>query len=133
MENNTSSQANVEKPVKKRKEDKQLTQDDSGLKQRYIYIRKDAHDPTALLIDNLLTRCNQKSEGGIVDFSSLISYSLKLIKDEDINEIQNASLSDEDRVNVAVTEFNNKNGTNYTLYEFVLNGLLKKSKKGVIQ
>jgi hypothetical protein len=133
MDNNKSSEAFTEKPVKKRKEDKQNAPEESGIKQRYIYIRKDAQDPTAILIDDLLMRCNQKNEGGIVDFSSLISYSLKLIKDEDISEIQNASLSDEDRVNAAVTEFNNKNGTNYTLYEFVLNGLLKKSKKGVIQ
>jgi hypothetical protein len=62
----------------------------------------------------------------------LLAHSLKLIKDEDIIEIQNSSLSDEDRVNDLVFQFNNKNGTNYTVYEFVLNGLLKKSKKGVI-
>ena len=100
-------------------------------KQRYIFCRKDNQDPTAMLIEELLIKCNEKSVGATIDFSRLLSYAIKLIKDSDIVEIQNSSLSDEDRARAEVLKFNTKHGTNYTMFEFVLNGLQKKSKKGV--
>jgi len=102
-------------------------------KQRYIYGRKNADDPTANLIDELLIKCNQKDYGSKIDFSILVTYALNLIKEPDIQEIKNNSLSDEDKVNDLVKKYNIKHGTNFTVYEFVLNGLLKKSNKGVSQ
>ena len=101
------------------------------IKKRYIYTRDGAIDLTANLVDELLLKCNQKDYGATVDFSMLLSYALKLIKDSDIETIQNLSLTDEDRVNNMVKNYNIKNGTNFTMYEFVLNGLHLKSKKGV--
>ncbi|MBC7540147.1 MAG: hypothetical protein H7281_15085 [Bacteriovorax sp.] len=103
------------------------------IKHRYIYSRKDDKDETANLIDELLIRCNQKDYGAVIEFSSLVAHALKLLKESDIAEIQNSSLSDEDRANEEVRKFNHKHGTNYTMFEFVLNGLQKKSKKGVNQ
>ena len=103
------------------------------VKLRYIYGRKNTEDPTANLIDELLIKCNQKDYGATIDFGMLISYAINLIKDSDIQEIQNNSLSDEDRVNDLVKKYNIKHGTNFTMYEFVLKGLMKKSNKGVNQ
>lgn len=105
----------------------------SDCKNRYIYMRKNSADPVANLIDDLILKCNQKSEGAVVEFSSILNYALNLLKADDIKEIQNRSLTDEDRANEEVKKFNIKHGTNYTMFEFVLNGLQKKSKKGVIQ
>jgi hypothetical protein len=105
----------------------------SDCKNRYIYMRKNSADPIANLIDDLILKCNQKSEGAVVEFSSILNYALSLLKADDIKEIQNRSLTDEDRANEEVKKFNIKHGTNYTMFEFVLNGLQKKSKKGVIQ
>ena len=102
-------------------------------KQRYIYGRKNAEDPTANLIDELLIKCNQKDYGATIDFGMLVGYAINLIKESDIQEIQNNSLSDEDRVNDLVKKYNIKHGTNFTMYEFVLKGLMKKSNKGVNQ
>lgn len=118
--------------VKTAKIEKKKTHSESlETKQRYIYIRKDEKDSVGNLIDELLHKCNQKTYGALVDFSALITHALNLIKDSDIQEIQNNSLSDEDRAHAEVRAFNNKNGTNYTLYEFVLNGAFKRPKKGV--
>lgn len=105
----------------------------SDIKHRYIYSRKDENDSIANLIDELLNRCNQKDYGETIDFSILVSHGLNKLTDSDIVEIQNASLSDEDRAYEEVKKFNIKHGTNFTLFEFVINGLSKKSKKGVNQ
>ena len=99
-------------------------------KQRYIYTRKDEDDSVANLIEELLIKCNQKDYGVAIDFSTLVSHSLKLIKEADINEIKNNSLSMEERAMDEVNKFNNQHGTNYTMFEYVINGLSKKSKKG---
>jgi hypothetical protein len=105
----------------------------ADFKHRYIYSRKDEKDETANLIDELLIKCNQKDFGAVIEFSSLVGHALRLLKESDIAEIQNSSLSDEDRANEEVRKFNQKHGTNYTMFEFVLNGLQKKPKKGVNQ
>ena len=101
-------------------------------KHRYIYCRKDDQDPTARLIEELLMKCNLQSFGAHIDFSVLVTHAMKMIGESDILEIQNGSLSDEDRARAEVLKYNTKHGTNYTMFEFVLNGLLKKSKKGAI-
>lgn len=112
---------------------KKTTKDALETKHRYIYSRRDELDVTANLIDELLIKCNKKDYGATIDFSMLVGHSLKKLNDADIIEIQNNSLSDEDRAYEEVRKFNIKYGTNYTMFEFVLNGLPKKSKKGVNQ
>lgn len=102
-------------------------------KHRYIYCRKDESDEVANLIDELIIRCNQKDYGAQIDFSMIVGHALKLLKETDITDIQNSSLSDEDRAHEEVRKFNTMNGTNYTMFEFILNGLHKKPKKGVKQ
>jgi hypothetical protein len=119
------------KKAKKVENKKKLTESD--LKQRYVYSRQGEHDSIANRIEELLSKCNQKEYGAPVEFSSLVAHSIMLLKDSDISEIQNNSLSPEDKANEEVRKFNNQNGTNYTMFEFVLNGLGKKSKKGVNQ
>ena len=114
-------------------ERKKATSEASEARQRYVYSRKDAKDPVANLIDEILLKCNKKDCGLAVDFSSLVAHSFKLLKDADIIEIQNNSLSDEDRAYEELRKFNIKHETNYTLFEFVLNGLGKKSKKEMKQ
>jgi hypothetical protein len=126
----------VETEIKKKNSsgpDKKMSKDISEVKHRYIYSRKDEKDSIANLIDELLYKCNQKDYGAAIDFSMLVGHSLKKLNDADIAEIQNNSLSDEDRAHEEVKKFNIKHGTNYTMFEFVLNGLPKKSKKGVNQ
>ena len=113
--------------------DKKVLKDVLEVKHRYIYSRKDEKDIVANLIDELLYKCNQKDYGATIDFPTLVGHALKKINDADISEIQNSSLSDEDRAHEEVKKFNIKHGTNYTMFEFVLNGLQKKSKKGVNQ
>ena len=129
---NTTANSNENKKNKSSIIKEKIKSDESlDIKKRYIYTRDGANDLTANLIDELLIKCNQKDYGATVDFSMLLSYVLKLIKDSDIETIQNLSLTDEDRVNNMVKNYNIKNGTNFTMYEFVLNGLQLKSKKGV--
>jgi hypothetical protein len=103
------------------------------IKFRYILCRKSPDDPTANLLDDLIIRCNQKDFGATIDFSTIVAYSLRLLTESDILEIQNNSLSDQERVQELVNDYNIKHGTNLTMFEFVLNGLNKKSKKGVNQ
>jgi hypothetical protein len=112
---------------------KKVVATSTDAKQRYIYTRKDGEDFVANLIENLLLKCNQKDHGAFIDFATLVSHSLKLIKESDIIELKNNSLSMEERAMEEVNRFNNQHGTNYTMFEFVLNGLSKKSKKGVNQ
>jgi hypothetical protein len=133
MNNETLVSQEINTKITSKPARKKASIENQEARQRYIYSRQDAKDPVANLIDELLAKCNKKDYGASLDFSSLVAYSLKMIKDGDIIEIQNSSLSDEDKANEELRKFNAKNGTSYTLFEFVLHGLGKKVKKGLGQ
>ncbi|HAZ13907.1 MAG: hypothetical protein A2X86_13020 [Bdellovibrionales bacterium GWA2_49_15] len=75
------------------------------------------------LIFDLLARCNQKTKGREITFKDICLLALPKITDKDIERLQEVSLSEMEKVQRALEEFNQKNGTNLELGEFLVKKL----------
>lgn len=72
------------------------------------------------IINDLLSRANNKSYGRQIVFKDLVFCVLSRITDKDIEKLQEASLSEMERVERARADYNTKNSTNLTLGEFLV-------------
>ncbi len=75
------------------------------------------------LIFNLLEKCNQKPLGREILFKDICLLALPKLTDKDIERLQEASLTEMEKVQRALEEFNKKNGTNLELGEFLVKKL----------
>ena len=75
------------------------------------------------LIFDLLARCNQKPKGREIIFKDICLLALPKITDKDIERLQESSLSEMEKVQRALEEFNLNNGTNLELGEFLVKKL----------
>ena len=75
------------------------------------------------LIFDLLSRCNQKPKGREITFKDICLLALPKITDKDIERLQESSLSEMEKVQRALEDFNQKNGTNLELGEFLVKKL----------
>jgi hypothetical protein len=75
------------------------------------------------LIFGLLERANNKDYGREITFKDLALYSVTKIMDKDLEKIQESTLSDMEKVERALIEFNKKNNSNLTLGEFLVKRL----------
>ena len=75
------------------------------------------------LIFNLLEKCNQKPLGREILFKDICLLALHKLTDKDIERLQEASLTEMEKVQRALEEFNKKNGTNLELGEFLVKKL----------
>jgi len=71
------------------------------------------------LIFNLLLRANKKDLGREITFKDIAMYSLRTVTDKDLEKIQEMSLTDMERVEKALEEYNKKNNINLSLGEFL--------------
>lgn len=94
-------------------------------KRRYIYNRKDKDDELANKIDEILLKCNNKSYGKKVEFAELLEFAIKLVSETHISTLMEQSIRDEERVAEMVKKFNEKNNTNYDIYQFIINNSKK--------
>ncbi len=75
------------------------------------------------LIFGLLERANQKDYGREITFKDLALFSVTKLTDKDPEKIQESTLSDMEKVERALIEFNKKNNSNLTLGEFLVKRL----------
>ena len=75
------------------------------------------------LIFGLLGKSNSKTHGREIIFKDLAIYALGKLADKDIEKIQEMSLSEMEKVERTLTEFNQKNGTTLTMGEFLVKKL----------
>ena len=75
------------------------------------------------LIFCLLERANKKEHGRPITFKDVVLCGLAKLTDKDLERIQEASLTEMEKVNRALIEFNQKNSTTLSLGEFLVKRL----------
>ena len=96
-------------------------------RQRLVIDKKCTPKTHALAI-KLLTSANKKEHGRPITFNHLIALALSKINTADINRLKSESLTDMDKVNLKLTEYNNQNKTNLSLGQFLVRELLIETK-----
>ena len=82
------------------------------------------HDRSSLdLIFSLLGKANKKKLGRAIHFKDLAIYALGKLTDKDLEKIQEMSLSEMEKVERTLQEFNQKNGTTLSMGEFLVKKL----------
>lgn len=72
---------------------------------------------------DLLEKSNNKSYGGEVQFKDLAIYAIGKLTDKDIVKIQEASMSEMEKVERSLNEYNQKNKTNLSMGEYLVKKL----------
>lgn len=75
------------------------------------------------LIFSLLEKANHKEHGRPITFKDVVLCGLAKLTDKDLERIQEASLTEMEKVNRALIEFNQKNSTALSLGEFLVKRL----------
>ncbi len=78
---------------------------------------------SADLIFGLLEKANHKVLGREINFADLALYGLAQLTEKDIVKIQESSLSEMEKVERALLEFNTKHGLNLTMGEYLVKKL----------
>ena len=118
-------QANAELVVKKR------GRRPKGVKEEFILNK----DQTKFFVDlskdkkilkdimSLLEQVNNKSYGKEITFKDLSIYAVKKLNSKDIEKIQENSLSEMEKVERALDDYNSKNGESLSLGEYLVRQL----------
>ena len=91
--------------------------------QTKFFVDASGDKDSLVLIFDLLARCNQKAKGREITFTDLCLLALPKLTDKDIERLQEASLTEMEKVQRVLEEFNQKNGTNLELGEFLVKKL----------
>ncbi len=75
------------------------------------------------LVQEYLIKANNKKHGGEISFREIALYAISKLNEKDIGKIQESSLSEMEKVERSLDEFNKKNGTNLSLGEYLLKKL----------
>ena len=74
-------------------------------------------------IFDLLSKVNQKNYGREITFKDLALFGIGKITDKDLDKIKDGSLSEMEKVEKALDEYNQKNGSNLSMGEFLVKKL----------
>lgn len=74
-------------------------------------------------LQNVLVECNQKDFGKEINAKELFIYLMDKLNKKDIEKIKEDSMTEMERVQKALTEYNKKNNTNLELGEFLVKKL----------
>jgi len=88
-----------------------------------FYVDVSEDNKSAELIFGLLQTANHKELGREITFADLALYGLAQLTEKDIVKIQESSLTEMEKVERALLEFNTKHGLNLTLGEFLIKKL----------
>jgi hypothetical protein len=75
------------------------------------------------LVFGLLRKCNEKDFGKEILFKDLCLYAVSKLTDKDLEKIQEGSLSEMEKVERALFDYNKKSGSNLTMGEFLVKKL----------
>ena len=74
-------------------------------------------------VAKLLNSANDKELGRTIDFPDLLEVALKHVTPKDIETLKEQSLTQMDKVSLLLKEYNQKNGTNLDLADFLVKEL----------
>ncbi len=74
-------------------------------------------------IFNLLRKVNKKNYGREITFKDLAIFGIDKITEKDLDKIKDGSLSEMEKVEKALDEYNQKNGTKLSMGEFLVKKL----------
>lgn len=75
------------------------------------------------MVFNLLVKANDKSHGQEITFKDLALFGMSKLTPKDIEKVQENSLSKMEKVELALVDYNLKNGTDLDLGEFLVKKL----------
>jgi hypothetical protein len=75
------------------------------------------------LIFGLLLKCNKKNFGSEILFKHLCLYAVSKLTDKDVEKLQESSLSEMEKVERALFDYNTKNNCSLSLGEFLIKKL----------
>lgn len=75
------------------------------------------------LIFDFLLKCNKKNYGRPILFKDICIYAVSKLTDKDVDKIQEVSLSEMEKVQRALDDYNKKNGQKLELGEFLVKRL----------
>lgn len=87
----------------------------------YIDLRKDKKD--LKLVQDLLVKANNKEHGQEITVKELAVYGMKKLNQKDLEKIQEDSLTEMEKVQRAMFEYNKKNNCDLELGEFLVKKL----------
>lgn len=87
----------------------------------YVDVTKDSEGKELLL--NLLAQANKKDFGREITFRDLVFAALPKLSPKDIEKIQESTLTEMEKVQRALNDYNKKNETNLSLGEFLVRKL----------
>ena len=113
------------------KEDKFNNKRSISFEKKTISIPKSDLDSIEL-VNSIIEKCNISNLGRRVTLSDIALYSIRKLKEADFELIKDLTLTMEEKMEKALLEFNQKNGTNLTLIELAMKQL-KRERKEVVQ
>ena len=91
--------------------------------QAKFYVDVSDEKESLALIFSLMERSNKKEHGRPITFKDLCLAGLAQLTDKDLERIQESCLTEMEKVNRALIEFNQKNSTSLSLGEFLVRKL----------
>ena len=101
-----------------------------SVEKKTISISKDDHESIEL-INSILDRCNSSDIGRKVTVSDIALYAIRKLKDSDLDQIRESTLTMEEKAMKSLAEYNQKHGTNLTLIELAIKQLKKEKKENL--
>lgn len=114
-----------EVPIKKRGRKKKEIAEEILIEkdQQKFFIDLSKNKEQRDLVQNLLLQANKKSYGREIILKDLVLFALPKITMKELEKIQENSLSEMERVSLALEEYNTKNDLKLTLGEFLVKKL----------
>ena len=106
---------------RKRKDEKRELVNNKDQNKFFVDVSKETDNKE--LISKMLVQANQKDYGREITFKDLVLAALSKLTIKDIEKLQENCLSEMEKVQRALTEFNKKNESHLTLGEFLVRKL----------
>ena len=88
-----------------------------------FFVDLSTHEKERVRIVNLLEEVNKKDYGGEVNFKELTLYALNKLGEKDIDKVKESSLTEMEKVQRTLDEYNKKNTSKLTLGEYLVKKL----------
>lgn len=101
-----------------------------SVEKRTISISKNDQESIEL-INSILDKCNNSDFGRKVTISDIALYAIRKLRDSDLDQIRESTLTMEEKALKSLAEHNQKHGTNLTLIELAIKQLKKEKKENL--
>lgn len=106
---------------RKRSVGKEVYRPDRSQRRFYIDLKDDDEVHSELM--DTLTMVNEKDYGSPIGIKEVFLFAFRKLNSKDLEKIRDSSLTAAEKLEMARVEFNEKNGTDYSLEEFLLRRL----------